>query len=446
MRSPLQQLLAFGDDPAVVFRGQTTSYADLHALAESQCVFLREQGVAEQSMVALRGDFSPRTIALLLALFERRAVVALIPAGSGEVEGLCERVAARALIEVRDEVAVCTARDAPGPLHPLAAGLLKQGHAGFVVFTSGSSGRPKPVLHSLERFLKKYDAVGKPFVTMSFLLLDHIAGMDTLFYISHSGGVLVAPDTRSPDAVCALIQSAKVQVLPVSPSFINLLWLSGDFERYDLSSVEIVTCGSEPMTQRVLDHVAAMFPKAAIKQKYGTSEFGSPASKSRGDDQRWIRLDADRFETKVVEGILHVKSQTTMLGYLDDSDPVVVDGWFNTGDRVEQDGPWLRILGRDSDIINVGGEKVFPREVEAVIEQMDQVAQCSVYGEANPITGNMVCVTIVPRGEIDLKAMKKKVKMHCGTQLNRYKVPVKIVFSKQWLTNARQKKVRPVGQ
>ena len=441
-QSPTQQLPAFGTDPAVFFRGDITSYADLHAQVATQRNFLREQSIAPGSVVALRGDFSPLTIALLLALFEHGVVVALIPTGQVNTSELCEQVAAEVLIEVRDEIAACAPQATPQPRHPLLAELLKEGRAGFVIFTSGSSGKPKPVLHALDRFLKKYKSAGKPLVTMSFLLFDHIAGIDTLFYILYSGGMLVAPEDRSAGAVCRLIQDARVQVLPVSPSFINLLWLSGDYERYDLSSVEIVTCGSEPLTERVLDYVSIMLPSAAIKQKYGTSEFGSPASRSRDDDQRWIRLDGAGFETKVIEGILHVKSDTTMLGYLDDSDPVVVDGWTNTGDRVEQEGPWLKILGRDSDIINVGGEKAFPSEVEAVIERLEQVAECFVYGEPNPITGNMVCATILPRGEVDLKALKKKVKKQCLAELSRYKVPVKINFSTDSFTNDRQKKVR----
>ena len=84
------------------------------------------------------------------------------------------------------------------------------------------------------------------------------------------------------------------------------------------------------MTQSNLANVKQIFPNAIIKQKYGTSEFGSPASKSRGNDQLWIQLDGERFETKIIDGILFIKSQTTMLGYLDDSEPLFdTEGWYN---------------------------------------------------------------------------------------------------------------------
>lgn len=442
IQTPSQQLLAYGHQPAVIWRNQTMSYADLQALVQAQQAQLLALAIEPNSVVALQGDFSPLTIALLLALFEQNMIVALIPASQTDVATLCERATADVLLEVTDDQVECTKLERQRPYHLLVAGLLEQNQAGFIIFSSGSSGRPKPILHSLKRFLKKYEVGGKPFVTLSFLLLDHIAGLDTLFYILYSGGTLVAPEERSPHYICKLIESAKVEVLPVSPSFLNLLWLSGDFEHYDLDSIQIVTYGSEPMTQNNLDHVGVMFPNASIKQKYGTSEFGSPASKSRGNHELWIRLDGKQFETKIIDGILFVKSETTMLGYLDDSEPVFVDGWYNTGDRVEQDGDWLRILGRQSDMINVGGEKVFPAEVEAVIQQLDDVVECAVYGEPNPITGNMVCATILPKLDADTKALKKQIRKHCIANLSRYKVPVKIKFSAESLTNDRQKKIR----
>ncbi|MEM8862518.1 MAG: fatty acid--CoA ligase family protein [Chloroflexota bacterium] len=442
IKSPVERLLAFGSSPAVVWRDQATSYSDLHQLVQKQLSFIREKNISSACVVALKGDFSPLVIATLLALFEHKVVVALLPARNQDVFELCEQAMADVLLEVEDNLVCCTKLDRVKPYHKFLGGLLLQSKAGFVIFSSGSSGKPKPILHSLERFLKKYAQGGKPFVTLSFLLLDHIAGIDTLFYILYSGGTLVAPEERSPHYICKLVEHAKVEVLPVSPSFLNLLWLSGDYENCDLSSVQIVTYGSEPMTQSNLDHVSVMFPNAAIKQKYGTSEFGSPASKSRGNNELWIRLNGKQFETKIVEGILFVKSETTMLGYLDDSEPKFVDGWYNTGDRVEQDGEWLKILGRNSDMINVGGEKVFPSEVEAVIQQLDDVVECSVFGEPNPITGNMVCATILPKVDIDKKALKKQIKKHCIANLSRYKVPAKITFSAESLTNDRQKKIR----
>jgi len=85
------------------------------------------------------------------------------------------------------------------------------------------------------------------------------------------------------------------------------------------------------------------------------------------------------FETRVVDGILHIKAKSAMLGYLNSPSPFTEDGWTITGDSVEVDGEYMRFMGRQSEIINVGGEKVYPGEVESVIQEFDNVAEVTVF-------------------------------------------------------------------
>ncbi len=442
MLDPAHLLQTFPNRLALIWQDQRISYSQFETMVAAKSKWLAENQIVPGTVVGLKGDFSDQSISILLALLSQKFVVAMLPSGRADIDLLCDLVQVDVLIDTSGDEPEIEQRERAGAYHPLVQELFANDEAGFVIFSSGSSGRPKPILHSLNRFLQKYQRANKPFVTLTFLLLDHIAGIDTLFYVLFSGGTLVAPVERGAKSICKLIESAKVEVLPVSPSFLNLLWLSGDFEDHDLSSVKIVTYGSEPMTQQNLDNVQIIFPNASIKQKYGTSEFGSPASKSRGNDQLWIKLEGDQFQTKVVDGILFIKSATTMLGYLDDSEPMFVDGWYNTGDQVEVDGEWIKILGRDSDLINVGGEKVFPSEVEAVIQTVDGVIESSVYGEPNPITGQIVCAMVYLKPDSDPKATKKLIKRACADSLARYKVPVRIKFSDTPLTNLRQKKIR----
>ena len=92
----------------------------------------------------------------------------------------------------------------------------------------------------------------------------------------------------------------------------------------------------------------------------------------------------------MVDGLLEIKAQSAMLGYLNAPSPFTEDGWFITGDAVEVDGEYFRILGRQSEMINVGGEKVYPAEVESVLQLMDGVEEVMVNGEENAITGQIV--------------------------------------------------------
>jgi acyl-CoA synthetase (AMP-forming)/AMP-acid ligase II len=308
----------------------------------------------------------------------------------------------------------------------------------LVIFSSGSSGRPKAILHDLDGFFAAYERPMKPMTTFAFLLFDHIAGLDTLFYTLHAGGALVLERERSPRAVCAAISRWQVEILPASPSFLKLLCMSDAPKSVDLSSLRIVTFGSEPMDAPTLTRVAALLPHAELRQKYGASEFGAPSVKTRQVDGLWIRFYGDAARVK--GGTLWVQVPTTMLGYLNADQPPVQDGWICTGDRVEVDGEWIKILGRDSDLINVGGEKVFPSEVEAVINELEDVAEVAVSGESHPFMGQVVSATVRPRGNIqDFPALRSLVRSHCLKRLARYKVPAKISFTNSALFNERQK-------
>jgi acyl-CoA synthetase (AMP-forming)/AMP-acid ligase II len=118
------------------------------------------------------------------------------------------------------------------------------------------------------------------------------------------------------------------------------------------------------------------------------------------------------------------------------------DGWFNTQDQVEVDGEWFRILGRVTDLINVGGQKVYPAEVEAVVLDVDNVADVAVHGERHALLGQVVVATCVLDRPEPVESVKKRVRQACSGQLANYKVPVKVVLSDGPLHTARHKKLR----
>ena len=122
--------------------------------------------------------------------------------------------------------------------------------------------------------------------------------------------------------------------------------------------------------------------------------------------------------------------------------PFSEDGWFITGDRVEVDGEYVRILGRDSDLINVGGQKVYPAEVESVILEMDSVSGVEVFGTPNPITGNMVCARVVLKAPEDPREFTHKLKTFCGARLENFKVPVRVFVEGKEMHSPRFKKMR----
>ncbi|MBC8487887.1 MAG: long-chain fatty acid--CoA ligase, partial [Bacteroidetes bacterium] len=245
-----------------------------------------------------------------------------------------------------------------------------------------------------------------------------------------------------PDGVLKAVEKYKVELLPTSPTFINLILLSEAYKRHDISFLKTVTYGTEPMPESTLKRFNQLFPDIKLLQTYGLSEVGILRSKSKGSDSLWVKVGGEGFETRVVDGMLEIKAKSAMLGYLNAPSPFTEDGWFKTGDAVEVDGEYIKILGRKSEIINVGGEKVYPQEVENVILEMDNVAEVTVYGEKNPIMGNIVCAKVRLVKYEDKKLFINRLKKHCKESIQNYKVPVKVKIDDEEQYSERYKKFR----
>lgn len=293
--------------------------------------------------------------------------------------------------------------------------------------------------------LEKFRTRRHRYTTLSFLLLDYIGGINTLFYTLANGGTLVSVTSRHPADVCRAIEKHRVQLLPTTPTFLNLLLLSAQYREFDLSSLELITYGTEVMPESTLRRLHEVFPNTRVLQTYGLSELGILRSKSKSSESLWVKVRGEGYETKVVDGTLWIRARSAMLGYLNAPSPFDSDGWFNTGDLVEMDGEYIRILGRQSDIINVGGQKVFPAEVESVLLQMDNIKDAVVYGEKNPIVGNIVvaCLNLAkPESPVELK---KRIHEHCKGRLASFKIPAKVEIASSQQYSARYKRMRKQG-
>ena len=315
-------------------------------------------------------------------------------------------------------------------------------HPGLVLFSSGSTGESKASVHDIKKILEKFKVRRHNLKTISFLLYDHIGGFNTLFYTLSNSGLLVTLDDRSPDEVLKKIEKYEVELLPTSPTFINLILISEAYKRYDITSLKTVTYGTEPMPVNTLKRFNDLYPNIKLLQTYGLSEVGILRSKSESSDSLWVKVGGEGFETRVVDGMLEIKAESAMLGYLNAPNPFTLDGWFKTMDKVEVKGEFLKIIGRKSEIINVGGEKVYPQEVENIILGYENVAEVTVYGEKNPIVGNIVCADIRLLSNVDANKFKNKIKSFCREHLESFKVPVKINFNNEKHFSSRFKKKR----
>ena len=427
---------------AIVWRNQSYSYAWLAERVGLWQQFLSEQNVESGSVVILEANFSPNAVALFLALAEAGCVlVPLTSAVAAKRDEFIEIAEGEVSISISSGDEVELTRFDRTATHALYADLRAAGHPGLVIFSSGSTGTCKAAVHNVVPLLDKFRTPRHALRTISFLLYDHIGGINTMLYTLSNGGCLVTVQDRSPDAILAAIEQHRVELLPTSPTFLNLTLISEAWQRHDLSSLQTISYGTEPMPESTLKRFNELFPGIRLLQTYGLSEVGILRSKSKSSDSLWVRLGGDGFETRIVDGTLQIKAESAMLGYLNHPSPFTTDGWYDTGDRVEVDGEWMRILGRESEIINVGGEKVYPAEVESVLQELDEVADATVTGKANPITGQMVCAKVQPVGHVEKKPFVALLKSHCRQRLQAYKVPVKIELVSDSQHSARFKKI-----
>jgi long-chain acyl-CoA synthetase len=428
------------DAVALACAAGETSYRRLLERVASWDAYLSRNDL-QGRVLSIEGDYGVESIALFLsAMKARNIIIPVCSATRAHLHQFLEigEVEFRIVLSGAVPEIINTGRIA---IHPHYRRLRDARAAGLVLFSSGSTGKHKAAVHDLGPLLEKFSVPKRCFRTLVFLQLDHIGGINTLLYTLANAGTVVVSDGRMPRNVCEAIEQHRVELLPTSPTFLNLLLLSEEWQRRDLSSLKVITYGTEPMPASTLQRVNAAFPSVRLQQTYGLSELGILRSQSRSSDSLWVRVGGEGYETKVVNNRLWIRATSAMLGYLNAPSPFDADGFFDTGDLVEVDGEWLRILGRQSELINVGGSKVFPMEVESLLLEMENVEDVSVRGEASALTGQAVVASVRLAHDEDPVAFKTRMRIFCRDRLESYKIPVKIEFAGP-VISARFKKMR----
>lgn len=433
-----------GEATALVIHGQACSYRELVAGAQRWCGTLDATGVQPGAAIALTGESCCEMVMLLLALTQHgNTAVPFLSSSEAETE-LALRTAQVDGVFRFDATGRAEWRPrAAGRRHELLERLRESGRPGLILFTSGSTGASKAALHDFSRIWNRCArAERKMGSTLVFLMIDHIGGINTLLHVLLCGGTAVFPMDRSVAGVCRAIEAHRVELLPTTPTFLNMLLLSDHRNGFDMSSLRMITYGTEPIPPTTLLGVKRAFPHVRCKQTYGMTEIGILPTRSEADDSVWLKVGGPGFETRVVEGVLWIRAETSMLGYLNAPSPFDAAGWLNTGDLVETRAGMLRIRGRSSELINVAGEKASPTEIEDVILQVDNIDDVVVTPKSNPITGQVVVAVVRLRSEEDHRAVAARVRQHCLRLLSPYKVPALVQVTQSDLIGRRFKKIR----
>ncbi len=423
--------------------GTTWTYGRLlREIAEDQARLVKD-GAVPGDVVVTAGAFGLRQLALFFALSRLGAITVPLPAINDTETAKCAEVANAAWVATVTSDGRWTLKSTG---YAVTNALLREfrhrNEPGLVVFTSGSTGEKKAILHSVPKLLRKYITPRKTYRTLSFLKWDHMGGINTVLYAFSNLGMVVFPRSRSVEEICALIREHRIQLLPTTPSFLNLLLLSrSDLEKV-LSSVELITYGTEVMPEQTLRRVRDTLPTVVLQQTYGLSELGVLRSKSMASDSLFVKVGGPGFEWRVVNGTLWIRADSAMEGYLNCPSPFTADGWYDTGDKVEVRDEYLKFLGRETDVINVGGEKVLPGEVENFLLGLANVRDAAVSSEPNALLGHIVVAQVVLAADEPQDQAASRLKAACREGLRRFMVPVKISFVSELPYSDRFKKMR----
>jgi acyl-CoA synthetase (AMP-forming)/AMP-acid ligase II len=371
-------------------------------------------------VVAIIGDFNPSDIYTLLRLIDLTAIIVpLTIANSQDHEYFFE--AANVSIVIRGGV---VKRRLHIRRHILIDTLRERQHAGLILFSSGTTGRPKAILHDLTIFLARYITPRPSLRTINFLLFDHIGGINTLFHTLFNGGVVVVPLERTVNSVLQTCKEFQVEVLPTTPTFLRLMLMAGAIPYQVPECIKVITYGTERMDQATLNQVCDLLPNVDFRQTYGMSELGIVRVKSKARNSLFMKVGGEGIETRVVNNTLQIRSNSRMLGYLNYESPFDADGWYDTGDIVEVKEESYKITGRINEVINVGGLKFMASEVEQIALSFPNVSLVKVLIRSNPITGQHIELLVQPTTEESVN--KNLLMAFLRERLQPYMVPKRI--------------------
>lgn len=290
----------------------------------------------------------------------------------------------------------------------------------LTIFTSGTTGQPKKVIHTVQNLTRSVRC-GEKYIGQIWGYAynpTHMAGLQVFFQAFENSNTLVNIFNASRSEVYHLIAKYSITHISATPTFYRLLL------PYEMSypSVQRITLGGEKSDSHLYESIHAIFPLAKINNVYASTEAGSLFA-AKGDCFQLPVAIRDKFKVVDDELLIH----HSLLGR---SESFQLDGdFYHSGDLIEwvnQSEGTFRFKSRKNELINVGGYKVNPSEVETAINSLDGVRQSLVYGKPNSVLGNILCA------EIQLEEGKKMaeldIRLFLKDKLQDFKVPRRIKF------------------
>jgi acyl-CoA synthetase (AMP-forming)/AMP-acid ligase II len=441
---------------AIVLGDETWTYADLDQAVAASTVRLRAEGVRPHERVPVMAASSPMTLLAILAAARLGAAgAALNPQLTADELRQLAELAGLAGVGVTDSRLgdiLTTALGAPGtvlteadlPGQPTASASAPEPvgdgeDEALVLFTSGTTGLPKavPMSHAvltgrIRSWCGPFDAQSQPTSRLMCVPMFHVGGLLGLLMSLYAGDTTVIEPRFDAGEWLQLAERHRVDSVFLVPTMLRRILDHPDFARSDLGSLRSIAYGAAPAPPELIARATDAMPHVAFSNVFGQTETLGAYTALSADDHR----DPVRRASvgRVLPGIqIRVVDPDSGKDVADgnpgelwvQSAQNVTPGWLRTGDlaRVDADG-YVFPVGRLSDTINRGGEKLGPIEVEAVLRAHPAVADAAVAALPDADLGERVGAAVVARGVVT----PDELRAYCGQHLARFKVPDTLVL------------------
>jgi acyl-coenzyme A synthetase/AMP-(fatty) acid ligase len=319
----------------------------------------------------------------------------------------------------------------------------------WILLTSGTAGRPKMVAHTLSSLAGAIEFDGAPvsqFVWSTFYDIRRYGGLQIFLRAILASGSLVLSDGEESTADFLTRAGAHgVTHISGTPTHWRRALMSS--AAYKIRP-QYVRLSGEVVDQAILDNLRSTYPAATVVHAFASTEAGvafDVRDGLAGFPANRISQASDDVQMKVEDDSLRIRSCRTAAGYLaPETRPLKdADGFIDTGDMLERRGDRYYFVGRRDGVINVGGLKVHPEEVEAVINRHPNVSMSLVRARRNPVTGALVVADVVLKSGPDRdRDLEQEILQLCRGVLPRHKVPAAIHFVSNLQVAATGKLVR----
>jgi acyl-coenzyme A synthetase/AMP-(fatty) acid ligase len=293
------------------------------------------------------------------------------------------------------------------------------------LFTSGTTGRPKKVVHTFESISKGILTRDK-FVNSKWLFTyseTHMAGLQVFFQAFLNKNLICYAYKAKRSEILELLTKYNITHISATPTFYRLLL---PFNR-SLYTIKSVAIGGEKSTSTLYEQLILAFPKAKIINIYASTEGGSLFTSIKSD----VFTISSRLQGLVKISNNELYLHQNLIGNIEVGNSNT-DEWYSTGDLVEiitEEPLSFKFLSRKSEVINIGGYKVNPQEVEQRLLEIPIISLCVVYKQSNDLIGNILCADIVLNDmTLEVKEARKMIKTHLKRHLQQFKIPRKFNF------------------